>query len=152
MKFLKGDILYAKHGIICQLVNCQLLVKNEFTKKIVEKYPVVKSEYKNIEKLIPIEKRLGRCQVVEVLKNNLYVANLFSMFAAEDHGEIDYGAFSVSIATLKEWHLQRCNPKFPIYFPYMFNCEKQKCDWEKIKEIISNHIPDALIIRGKGDK
>lgn len=151
MKFVKGDILDAKHGIICHQVNCMLVIGSDLSKKIVEKYPVVYTEYQKIGANCPIEQRLGRCHIVEVKKNNLYVANLFAQFSAGAKGITDYGALAVSMLKLNEFHLQRCHPNFPIFVPYYIGCDALG-DWKIIKEIITNQLPNAIIVRQEGGK
>ena len=148
MKYLRGNITDAKHGIICNQLSCKLSDETGLYTEIIKKYPIVKQELSALQSKIPIEKRLGRCQIVEVVEKTLYIANLFSKFSSID--ELDYGALSVAILRLKEWHLQNCHPNFPVFIPYNLGNKTTPIEWKIVEEIIENHMADALIIKQKG--
>lgn len=148
MRNLKGDILDARHGIICHQVNCQMVMGAGLAKQIRQKYPVVHGEYMKM-KNIPINKRLGQCQMVEVIPRELFVANLFGQLNFRPRGvrHTDYSALTHAMHQLSIWHKENCHPKFPIWIPYKIGCGLAGGDWETVLKIISLQLANANIIR-----
>jgi O-acetyl-ADP-ribose deacetylase (regulator of RNase III) len=148
MKNLKGDILDARHGIICHQVNCQLIMGAGLAKQIRTKYPVVFGEYKKMKKLPP-KRRLGQCQIVEVIPRELFVANLFGQFDFRPRGVVhtDYTALTKAMNELSMWHKEKCHPKFPIWIPYKIGCGLAGGDWNTVLDIISLQLANAYIVR-----
>lgn len=148
MKVVRGDILDAKHGIICHQVNCQLVMGAGLAKQIRDKYPIVFSEYSKLSGTVPMNKRLGKCQVVEVKPKDLFVANLFGQFAYGRIGvHTDYGALAMAMGKLNEWHMQNCHRDFPIWVPYGIGCGLAGGDWKRVVEVVESQVPKAIIVK-----
>lgn len=148
MKRVKGDILNAQHGIITHQCNCQLVMGAGLAKQIRAKYPYVYSEYRAMKGYEP-HRRLGLCQIVEVKRKELYVANLFGQWHYRPRGIVhtDYGALAMAFASLRGWHIENCHEDFPIFVPYKIGCGLAGGNWETVERIISEQIPKAIIVR-----
>jgi O-acetyl-ADP-ribose deacetylase (regulator of RNase III) len=60
MQHVKGNILNVEQGVICQQVNCKLIMGAGLAKQIRNKWPQVYTEYRSIISTRPYL-RLGRC-------------------------------------------------------------------------------------------
>lgn len=153
-KRLKGNILDARHGIICQQVNCRMVMGAGLAKAIRNKWPHVYSEYRKLSTW-PVNQRLGRCQIVEVEPKTLYVANLFGQLDyGRERGRVytDIGALGNALIQLKGWHTQNCHSDFPIWFPYKIGCGLAGGNWKEVETLISSVLPNSFIVRREGDK
>jgi hypothetical protein len=150
MKFVKGDILDAKHGIMGHQVNCRMVMGAVIAKQIRNKYPRVYTEYIEVMGAAPLDKRLGKCQLVQV-DNDLYVANLFGQFDYIPRGIVhtDYNALSMALNGLSQWHKInfRSIEEMPIYLPLGLGCGLAGGNWKVVEGLISSAIPDATIVR-----
>lgn len=149
MKFVKGNILDAKHGIIAHQVNCRLVMASGLAKQIRKKYPIVYTEYRNVMGSAPFETRLGKCQLVYV-SPNFYVANLFGQLNyGRGKQHTDYNALALSLASLQQWRNNYYPDKnqMPLYLPSYIGCGLGGGDWNIVKGIIENTVPDAYIVR-----
>jgi O-acetyl-ADP-ribose deacetylase (regulator of RNase III) len=72
MKLLKKDITTIERGVLLNGVNCQRVMGAGVAKAYYTKWPQVKSEF------LDTAPQLGRMCPVEVVKNELYVANCFT--------------------------------------------------------------------------
>ena len=147
MKFLKGDILDAPHGIIGHQVNCQMVMGAGLAKQIRTKYPIVFQEYKEVMGKVHSKRRLGKCQMVQV-NQNLYVANLFGQFHFAPRGQrhTDYVALGMALRALQRWRL-RVRPELPIFLPQGLGCGLAGGEWNVVLGSIRDAIPDANIVR-----
>lgn len=150
MKYVKGDILNAKHGIICHQVNCRLVMGSGLAKAIRDKYPTVYSEYRRVMEVVEAKHRLGKCQIVEVVPRTLYVANLFGQFnfgRARGVVYTDYSAVSSALKSLMDWHKINCHRDFPVYIPRGMSCGLAGGDWKVVEGIIKDVVPNAIVVR-----
>ena len=147
MKFLKGDILDAPHGIIGHQVNCQMVMGAGLAKQIRTKYPIVFQEYSEVMGKYPVKRRLGKCQMVQV-NQNLYVANLFGQyhFAPRGQQHTDYGSLGLALHALNKWAKAK-RPDLPIFLPKGLGCGLAGGDWDVVLGIIRDAVPDANIVR-----
>jgi len=146
MKFVKGNILDAEYGVIANPVSCTISEWTGISQEIRIKYPITFSEYQNIGTRVPNRtNRLGLCQLVEVINRNLFVANMFVVWAAfftHVTDKIETNPIAASASGLKNW-LRSINIKdFPVYFP-----NSGIFTDSKIKAIIKYHLPDAIMVR-----
>jgi O-acetyl-ADP-ribose deacetylase (regulator of RNase III) len=150
MKFVKGDILDAKHGIIGHQVNCRMVMGAGLAKQIRDKYPMVFTEYKEVMGAAEYHKRLGKCQLVQV-GPDLYVANLFGQadFVPRGVCHTDYNALSMAMNGLHDWRKMNWSAEvdMPIYLPSGLGCGLAGGDWKVVEGLISSAIPDATIVR-----
>lgn len=149
MKFLKGNIVDAPEGIIGQQVNCQMVMGSGLAKSIRDKYPRVYDEYIAVMGASPIKHRLGRCQIVEVIRNRLYVANLFGQydFGFKKMLYTDYTALGMALRNLQRWRTTSGHDNLPVYLPNGLGCGLGGGDWKIVEGIIRDAVPDANIVR-----
>lgn len=149
MKFVKGNILDAQHGIIGHQVNCQMVMGAGLAKQIRQKYPRAYTEYKEIMGKAEPRARFGKCQIVEVISGTLYIANLFGQFEYRPRGiqHTNYDALSMALVGLKTWHSKYANPDFPIFLPHGLGCGLAGGDWKQVLGRIESAIPNAIIVR-----
>jgi len=149
MNFVKGDVLDAKHGIICHQTNCQGSMGAGIARTIRSKFPGVFQEYSKLVAHWGKEGCLGKCQIIEVASKTLYIANLFGQYhySPRNKQHTDYGALSVSLASLAQWHRTNCHPQFPVFFPHGIGCGLGGGNWGEVQAIINAHIPEAIIVR-----
>lgn len=149
MKFLKGNIVDAPIGIIGHQVNCQMVMGSGLAKEIREKYPRVYDEYIAVMGKSPIRHRLGRCQIVEIERTRLYVANLFGQYDYRPRGALhtDYAALGMALRNLQRWRTSFSYENLPVYLPYGLGCGLGGGDWKIVEGLIRDAIPDANIVR-----
>lgn len=150
MKFVRGNILDAKYGIIGHQVNCQLVMGAGLAKQIRAMYPKVYTEYVDIMGKASDKKRLGKCQMVHVLSNpTLLIANLFGQFhyLPRKIRHTDYGALGMALRNLQRWRKRFTQSDFPVYLPHGIGCGLAGGDWNVVEGIIRDAIPDAVIVR-----
>jgi O-acetyl-ADP-ribose deacetylase (regulator of RNase III) len=155
LKFVKGDILDVKHGIIGHQVNCQMVMGAGLAKQIREKYSKAYEEYMEVMGGMPENLRLGRCQMVEIVQNVLYVANIFGQYhyAPSNIVHTDYNSLAMALRNLNRWRMTFFGDSFPVYLPKGLGCGLAKGNWETVKGIISVTVPDSIIVRyEKNDK
>lgn len=149
MKFVKGNIVNAPEGFIGHQVNCQMVMGSGLAKAIRDKYPRVYDEYVAIMGAAPIKHRLGMCQIVEIIKARLYVANLFGQY---DYGfkkmlYTDYAALGMALHNLQRWRTMSGYDNLPVYLPHGLGCGLGGGDWKVVEGIIRDSVPDAVIVR-----
>ena len=148
MQHLKGNILDVEYGIICQQVNCKLVMGAGLAKQIRDKWPRVYTEYKLMMSTNHYS-RLGKCQIVEVITRKLYVANLFGQYAyggfTKKH--TNYNALTQAIQKLDSWHKSNCHNSFPIWIPYKLGCGLAGGDWEIVQSILFQNLSDYFIVQ-----
>lgn len=148
LKYVKGNILDAPHGVICHQVNCQGVMGAGIAKSIKIKYPTVFLEYTKLVHAWGKQSCLGKCQIIGIKSKTLFVANLFGQFFyGRDKRYTDYGAVSMALSSLSKWHTINCHPDFPIFIPYKMGCANAGGDWKEMSNIIENLIPKAIIVR-----
>ena len=148
MKQVRGDVTKAKHGVICQQVNCMLVMGAGLAKQIRAKWPEVYTKYRSLVE-VKVASRLGKCQLVTISDKELYVANLFGQYNYRPLGiqHTDYRALSQAFQSLGLWHKKYCHVDFPIWIPYKLGCGLAGGDWEIVKSLISQNIQNCFIVK-----
>ena len=150
MRYIKGNILDVDYGIIGHQVNCQLIMGAGLAKSIRTKYPQVFDQYRTM-KVVEKEKRLGKCQMVEITPARLYIANIFAQLDIVPRGVLhtDYTALGISLRNLNKWRetFVKKPEDFPIFLPNGIGCGLGGGDWKIVEGIIHDAIPDAVIVR-----
>jgi hypothetical protein len=156
MKFVKGKILDAEYGVIANPVSCTISEWTGISQDIRIKYPIAFSEYQNINTRVPNRvNRLGLCQLVEVIRRNLFIANMFIVwggFVVENENknpipvymskQFEINPIAASASGLKNWLRSIDIKDFPVYFP-----GNDIFSDSKIKIVIKYHLPDAIMVR-----
>ena len=145
-----NDILKVTEGIIVQQVNCQGVMGCGIALAIRRKWPEVYTAYRkkvrDAQLKLITQELLGDAQLVNIGKD-LYVANIFAQYRyGRDKRYTDYESFIICLVQLLVQRSGNC-PGLDIYFPYKIGCGNAGGDWDMIKGIIENLIPDAIIIR-----
>jgi O-acetyl-ADP-ribose deacetylase (regulator of RNase III) len=149
MNWITGNILDQRRGIIAHQVNCQLVMGAGLAKQIREKYPRAFTQYRDIYGKIPIAKRLGKAQIVEVIKPVLYIANLFGQYNYLPRKIVhtDYPALTIALRQLRRWRDNIKGPNFPIYIPYGMGCGLAGGQWTVVNGILNDVMPEATIVK-----
>lgn len=147
MRYIDGDILTLNKGIICQQVNCMLVMGAGLAKSIRRRWEKVYTEYTGLNKTKP-EDRLGKCQIVQV-EQDLYVANLFGQYNYSYKTRCtDYKALRQALSSLSVWHTTYTND-LPIWVPYKLGCGLAGGSWKIVEEILLETIPECCVIKLK---
>ena len=149
MNFVNGNLLNYNRGIIGHQVNCQLVMGAGLAKQIRAKYPKVFDEYKKIFGKISLNKRLGKCQIVEIETGTLYVANLFGQvnYLPRHTTHTDHIAITRALRQMAWWRDRVMGSTFPIYLPYGLGCGLAGGNWNQILATIKDVIPNAIIVK-----
>ena len=149
MKEIKGNILDTTYGIIGHQVSCRLNMHFGLAREIKKLWPHVESEMHEIMSGGSDSRRLGRCQMVEIRRTQLYVANLFAQVNNTPLHKLhtDYTALGMALRNLRRWRDRMAGPDFPIYLPFELGTKEGGSDWRVVYGIIRDAIPDAVIVR-----
>ena len=152
LKYVKGDILDAKIGIITHSCNCFLVFGAGLAKQIKDKYPRAYTECVAIMGKAEPRNRLGKAQIVEVIPGSLFICNAFGQYHYGRGNTVytDYNALAQALYGLNDWHSKYCPPDFPIYIPHGIGSGLGRGDKDIIHNIIKNAVPNAVIVRKEG--
>lgn len=140
------DILTITEGIIVQQVNCKGVMGAGLAKKIADKWPVVKTEYKSWC-IQPGEDLLGTISHTKVAES-LMVANVF--------GQLRYGkkgCFTNYVSLGRALRRVSGFARFfevasdNVYLPHGIGCGLAGGDWHVVSAIIEQELPDAVICK-----
>lgn len=151
MKIVRGNILDAEYGIIGHQVNCQMVMGAGLAKQFRAKHPRIFSEYKAMMGKAPTQRRLGKCQIVELIPQRLFGANLFGQYNFRPRGiqHTDYTALTMALRQMKKWKESFTPKDFPIYLPYGLGSGLAGGDWNVVYGVIEDTVPEAIIVRLK---
>lgn len=140
-----GDLLNFPATYICQQVNCMGVMGAGLAKQIALRWPIVKERYREYCKNIPLERRLGKCQIIPVgdmidMQKTQYVVNLFGQydFGREDKLYTRYSALYAALRTLRK----RIRPNETVAFPYGIGCGLANGDWNTVGAAIDSAFSD----------
>jgi len=158
MKEICGDILDIKEGWICHQVNLKGVAGGGLAKQIRDKYPKWFEEY--CKDCMEDKFILGDCSwylaehQTQVIDHQIGFKNkiICNMFAQNNYGtdkrHTNYYAFAQCLSIIKD----SLSEDIQIYFPYKIGCGLGGGNWEVISEMIETAIPDAIIVKRKGEK
>jgi O-acetyl-ADP-ribose deacetylase (regulator of RNase III) len=149
MQTITGNILNHRRGIIAHQVNCQLVMGAGLALQIRQKYPRAFTQYRDIMGKVAIAKRFGKAQIVEVIPNSLYIANLFGQYnyLPRNMCHTDYQALTIAMRQLRQWRDNVKGKDFPIYLPHGIGCGLAGGKWHVVQGIIRDVLPDATIVK-----
>lgn len=137
---LNRNILDLTDGIICHQVNCQNKMGAGLALQIRKKWPQVYKDY------ISVDKMLGNI-ILTKINPNLVVASLCGQISyGRSKTHTNYIALYNCFTKLKKWKDQ-IMPIQNIFIPYQMGCGLAGGDWNTVKYIISNTVPDAIIVK-----
>lgn len=138
IKYEIGDILEAKLDVIFHVANCQTLMKGQFNKVLIQKYPRL-SEVDRKYKIPKGVARLGLYSSAKVggPKDKMVVVNLY----AQEH--ISGPNRKLSIIALKK-ALNLAMSTLPVNFsketiigvPYLMGCKGAGGDWNEVEKLL----------------
>lgn len=142
MRFVKGDIIKAQHGIIGFTTSCDLSTESFLIKELKEVYPSTYRDFLLTAQSINVPDRLGKCIMNVAIPNRLYIAALFDRHHRLQ--EVDHTALSMALRSLERWRKLFIKDG-QVYLPkYMGSPEKK---WDSILGIIKGTVTDAIIVR-----
>lgn len=148
MNVIEGNLLDIETGIIVHQVNCLGVMGKGLAAQIRAKYP---SAYKSYHKLCQsklVEGRegelLGTVQLVSIKDAPpLRVANLFGQLKYGGSGvHTSYDAIQSGLEKIKLVNIK----KLPVYLPFRLGSDLAGGDWEVVKSIIVDVLPDSTIV------
>ena len=136
IKFIYGNILDFKKGIIIHQVNC-FTMGSGVAKAIYKKHPEVKRAHKMLVKSKSPNRNnnlLGSYQTV-FIDNELSVINMFTQYQFGNDGKryTNYIAFTNTFSTLVSLAISN---SVDIAIPHLIGCGKGGGDWNRIYNII----------------
>lgn len=139
-RVIERDILTIEEGVICHQVNLQGKMGLGLALAIKQKWPIVFERYKAMcdRDLF----KLGSIQPVQV-GESLWVCNLAGQeFYGRSQQQTDYDAVRVGLTKLSKWASDR---NLQVYLPYKMGAGLAGGDWEVIRQIIRETVPNAVV-------
>ena len=143
------DILTVEHGVIVHQVNCQGVMGAGLAKKIADKWPMVKRDYKSCvarAETNPEFRLLGQV-TVSYINENLAVASLFGQKAYGRKSGTCYTHYRYLALALS--NVRRCAQAQDqqVYLPHGSGCGLAGGDWHVVSALFEQELPDAVIWR-----
>ena len=144
MKFIYGNILDIKKGLILHQVNCMGVMGAGLALDIRNKYPKVWLDYKNHDSMDLL--KLGNVVTTVIHPSELVYGSICGQLQYGRTGACytDYNALSTAFFSIQTM-------KFgPIYIPWEMGCGLAGGNWTKVLQIIERFLPDATIVNPHG--
>lgn len=142
LKFIKGDLLDVKQGVIGHQTNLRFVAGHGLALQIRERWPEWYEDYHSGER----DPQLGDCQTYQVAPG-LYVANLYGQSGiSRTSRKTHYGALAKALTKLNQVVAGTVGP-LPIYLPHGLGCGLAGGDWEVVYELIEYLVPNATLVR-----
>ena len=118
-------------------------------KEIKTVYPEVYTIYRNWFENNYLSLGQLCCVPINNPNNSLWIANLCGQYNYGRSGcYTSYDALTVALQALANFISQRYILRdLPVYIPYNMGCGLAGGDWSRVKQIISEKIPEAIIVR-----
>lgn len=143
-KIINQNILKVKEGIICHQTNCMGKMGAGIALKIRKKWPKVYKNY--IKRYNEGYLKLGFVDIVKI-NPTLFVANCCGQYYYGRKGKFtNYIALKSCFNKVK---IFSDTYKLQIYIPYKIGCSLAGGDWQIVKSIIDEEIPESVICRWK---
>lgn len=143
MNEVEKDILSVQKGVILQQVNCRGVMGAGLAGAIAKKWPEVLTSYIRVCSKTKPRDLLGHILLIQV-NQHLAVANAFGQL---DYGRgiqyTDYGALDSSLGKLS----RILEGKRDVYVPFGLGCGLGGGDWAIVSNIVSRHLPTAIVCR-----
>lgn len=140
MKIISGNILEIKSGIIVHQVNCQYKMGAGLAAQIRKKYP------KHYNDFIDMKPELGNIVATKINKE-LFVVGIYGQYY---YGRIgmytDYLALKNGLEKVS-YLMNKTN--LDVFIPYKIGCGLAGGNWDIVKQIIENTIPNCYIVKFK---
>lgn len=134
------DILQAKENIIVHQVNELGIMGAGLALQIKNKYPDVYKKYKAVAN----KECLGKIQIIKI-NDNKYICNMFSQRGiSRTHKTTNYKLMKMCLEKLKTFADKN---NLSIAIPYKIGCGLAGGDWDIVKNIINEYIPNATIYK-----
>lgn len=142
MKIESGSLLDVTDGIICHQVNCQRVAGKGLALAIRKKYPGWYKEYISREHIIlnHAGESFGECWIYKV-NSKLSIASFYSQFYYGNKER--YTNYEMFVRCLERLADQMKD--LQVYFPKGIGCNNAGGNWNIIKTMIEEYIPNAII-------
>lgn len=146
MLIINKDITTVDNGIIAHQVNCTNHIGSGVAKALIQKWPMVKSEYHSWCNQFGTQNILGHVQLL-VINSGLYIANNFSQKDKGYDGKLytNYEAVRKCFETLNTMNTTLY--KTQIYIPFGYGCCLGGGDWNIIESIVDEVCPGVIACR-----
>lgn len=139
-----GDLLSCRENIIGHQVNCQGYMGAGLAVNIRSQYPRAFEEYELFCKIYKNERTLmGKCQVVSVIPEEKWVANLFGQFnvgRGKKQTEDDY--LRMALGSLKDFAIKH---QLSVALPFELGSRLAGGNWIEIRKIIEEVFHDYYV-------
>lgn len=142
-KIINQDILKIKKGIVCHQTNCMGKMGAGIALAIRKKWPKAYKSYMLRYKEGKL--RLGYVDFAKI-NNELYVANCCGQYHYGRRGKYtNYQALKQCFNRVKIFNDMHLN--IPTFIPYKIGCSLAGGNWDIVRDIIEEEIPEALICK-----
>lgn len=139
-----GSVFDAGAPVIAHQVNCRGVMGSGVAAQVAKLYPSVYDDYKYFCRAEGADHLLGKCLMVEVPHQHIYIANLF--------GQYDFGRSRqhTSYADLR-WALRSLHDQMVrkgitrVAIPYKMSCDRGGGDWSIVEKMIEEEFPDVSV-------
>lgn len=122
MIYEEKDITTVENGVVAHGVNCQHAMGSGVALAIKNKWPVIYRAYMQITTEDQL-KMLGSAQMVEIVRNELYVVNAFTQFTCggqpSDGSRRKYATEEAIYSSLKQAFSLAKNENLTLYLPML---------------------------------
>ena len=133
---IEGNLLAIERGLICHQVNCRYAAGAGLALHIRNRWP----EWYRIFKAT--QPWLGMVTIYEV-HDSLLIANLYAQHAyGQGKRYTNYAALGKCLMEVKRLSASR-----DVYLPYGIGCGLAGGDWNIVSQIISDALPNAILVR-----
>ncbi len=139
-KIINKNILDIENGIIMHQVNCQGVAGAGLAKQIAGKWP---EWFKYHKWLNPI---LGDVSAFFVKPKICIV----SLFAQNNYGRNERHTNYAALGHALQRFLNNYDLNLPVYIPHGIGCGLGGGNWDIVREIIYDALPDAIIVKWDG--
>ena len=137
MKESYGNLLDVTSGLIAHQTNCMDRIGAGVAQAIIEKYPVVKSEYHAFCRIYKTpEARFGRIQAIPV-SADLTIFNSFSQLNYGNAKRLGRVFTDMNILTRNIGAILKSSPDKILYLPGYIGCGLAGGDWCQLKHNLS---------------
>jgi len=134
MKVIKGNLLN-QQGVILHQVNCKRVMGAGIAKQIRSLYPQHYKDYINAPQ------KLGDI-VITHISPSLTIIGLFAQDGYGRHKQYtDYNALEQCLIKVAQLNIQ------PIFAPYKIGCGLGGGDWEVVKSLFEQHLPQTIFVK-----
>lgn len=143
-KIINLNILNVKKGIVCHQVNCMGKMGAGIALAIRKKWPICYEEYKDLYRLNLLQ--LGKVFPSKV-DNDLFIAHCCGQYYYGRKGKFtNYLALKECFKTVEQFSKEM---ELKVFLPYKIGCSLAGGDWNIVKGLIDEFLPNSVICKHK---